>query len=79
MARYHTADAVVSAWKAATVVKDTPFEVCRALYIGATGDLTVTMADGATQAFVAVPVGIFPIQCTNVAAASTADSIVALY
>lgn len=53
----------------------------RALYIGSTGALTVKMAgDGAIVAFAAVPVGIFPIQVTQVRATGTvASSIVALW
>jgi hypothetical protein len=51
----------------------------RALYIGVTGNLTVTMyGDGAIVEFLNVPVGIFPIQVTQVRAATTASSIVAL-
>ncbi len=52
----------------------------RALYIGVTGALTVKMAgDGAIVEFLNVPVGIFPIQVTQVRAATVASSIVALW
>lgn len=51
----------------------------RALYIGVTGNLTVTMSDGVDVVFANVPVGIFPIQVKKVKAATTASSIVALY
>lgn len=70
---------VATAYSARAVVVNTPFPTCRALYIGVTGDVTVTMAtDGTGILFKAVPVGILPIQCTNVSAA-TATNIVALY
>lgn len=52
----------------------------RALWIGVTGNLTVKMAgDGSLVTFSNVPVGIFPIQVTQVRAATTAASIVALW
>ena len=52
----------------------------RELWIGVTGNLTLRMAgDGATVQFLNVPVGRFPIQCTQVRAATTAGSIVAVW
>lgn len=51
----------------------------RALYIGVTGNLTVTMYDGVDVVFSNVPVGIFPVQVKKVKVATTASSIVALY
>lgn len=77
-----TADATVSAHAAVAVVKSdaTIIPVTRGLYVGATGNLVVTMADGQTPiTFNSVPVGIFPIQVTQVLNATTASSIVALY
>lgn len=51
----------------------------RSLYIGGTGSLSVEMYGGGTQAFAAVPVGIFPIQVIRVnATGTTATNIVAL-
>ena len=82
MTKYQTADAVVSAHKSASITPSdvTMFEVTRALYVGGAGDLTVTMADGNSQLFTAVPVGVFPIQVTAVkATGTTATGIVALY
>lgn len=53
----------------------------RALYIGVTGDLVVTMPGAAgTVTFAAVPAGsILPIQPIQVNTGTTASSIVALY
>jgi hypothetical protein len=55
-----------------------PNGVTRALYIGVTGNLTVTMAKGTSVTFTAVPVGILPVQVSHVTAA-TATDVVALY
>lgn len=77
-----SADGTVSAHGAVAVVKSdvTVIPATRGLYIGATGNLVVTMADGQTPiTFNSVPVGIFPIQVTQVLNATTASSIVALY
>lgn len=52
----------------------------RELWIGVTGNLTLKMVgDGAVVEFLNVPVGRFPIQCTQVRAATTAGSIVAVW
>ncbi len=52
----------------------------RALYIGTTGNLKVTMLDGTVVTFNTVPVGIFPISVTLVwSTGTTASNIVALY
>ena len=52
----------------------------RALYIGGTGDLVVKMVDGTIITFVGVVVGsVLPIRVTQVRAATTATSIVALF
>lgn len=78
----------LSADKTAPVVKGvavTPHDTnsiaqTRGLYVGATGNLTVTMADGADTLYSNVPVGIFPICVTKVkATGTTATNIVALY
>lgn len=59
---------------------DLPSGICRALYIGGTGDLVVTMADGNDVTFTAVPAGVFPIRVQRVKATlTTATAIVALY
>lgn len=53
----------------------------RAIYVGGTGNLKVTMVDGSTPTFTAIPVGtILPI-CVKVAwsTGSTATNVVALY
>lgn len=53
---------------------------CRALYVGATGNIAVLMASGSTVTFSNVPVGIFPIQVQRVNSTNTtASNIVALY
>lgn len=79
---YRTANATVSAHGAVAVTPNdsTVFPVCRALYIGGTGNLAVRMADGQTVTFASVAVGIFPIQVDQVLATNTtATSIVAMY
>lgn len=50
------------------------------LYVGATGNVTVTTAAGSTVTFPSVPAGaILPVQCRQVrATGTTASSIVAL-
>ena len=55
--------------------------ICRALYIGVTGDVEVVMADGGTAVvFKAVPVGILPVRAQIVKATlTTATNILALY
>lgn len=79
---HHTADATVSAADAVAVVpSDVTFiPPTRALYVGATGNLEVTMArSGNVVTFLSVTAGIFPVQVTQVRAASTASALVALY
>ncbi len=57
-----------------------PNGVCRALYVGTTGDVKVTTADDTDVTFTAVPVGILPVQAKRVfSTGTTASNIVALY
>jgi hypothetical protein len=79
--KYHHANNTVAAYSAIAVTESdsTVIPVTRSLYIGVTGDLVVRMANGETATFVAVPVGILPIQVDQVHAATTAESILALY
>lgn len=57
-----------------------PDGICRALYIGVTGDVNVITADGDTVLFKAAPVGVLPVQCQSVQSTSTtATNILALY
>lgn len=73
---------ISSGYGAVAVTKSdaTVLPTTRALYIGVTGDVVVTMANGNTPiTFKAVPVGILPIQVTKVLAATAATDIVALY
>ena len=53
---------------------------CRAFYIGGTGDLAVTMWDGAALTFVGMPAGtILPIRArTVVQTGTTATDVIAL-
>lgn len=81
---YLSADATVSAHGAVAVTPSdatmTVGGVCRALYVGGTGNITALMADGQTVLFTAVPVGIFPIQVQRVnSTGTTATTIVALF
>lgn len=82
MGAFRDANATVPAHGATSVTPSdaTEFPVCRALYIGTTGNLAVRMADGQTVTFASVPVGIFPIQVDMVMSTNTtASSILALY
>ena len=80
---YRDADSTVSAHGAVAVTKSdsTVLPTTRALYIGVTGNVAVTMADdGTVVTFVAVPVGILPVQVTKVMSTNTtASSMIALY
>lgn len=80
---YHKADATIAAKRAATVTPSdvTILPTTRGLYVGVSGNLTVRMAeDDNLQLFSNVPVGIFPVQVTQVmATATTATNIVALW
>lgn len=80
---YRSANATVAAHGAVAVTKSdsTIIPVTRSLYIGTTGDVSVTMADGnPTIVFKNVPSGsVLPIQVSQVLNATTAADIVALY
>lgn len=53
---------------------------CRSLYVGGTGDLVITPADGDSPVtFSDVPAGWFPVRCKAVHAESTASDIVAVW
>ena len=62
---------------------DLPGGVCKALYVGVTGDVAVTLADnddGTSVTFKAHPVGYMLVQAKRVwATNTTATNIVALY
>ena len=73
---------ISAAYGAVVVTKSdaTVIPATRALYIGVTGDVVVTMVSGATPiTFKAVPVGTLSVQVTQVLAATTATDILALY
>lgn len=58
----------------------TILQTTRALYIGTTGNVAVTMTDGNVVTFNAVPVGMLQVQVTKVMATNTtASTILALY
>lgn len=83
MAAVRSANGTVAAFNAVAVTlsDSTIIPVCRSLYVGTTGNITVRMADGNDNIlFSNVPVGIFPIQVDKVYSTGTAASnIVALY
>ena len=71
-----------SAQKAVAVTPSdsTVLAVTKGLYIGGTGNLVVTMADGVDATFTGISAGIVhPLSVTKVKAATTATSIVAVY
>jgi len=80
---YRTADSTAPAHGAVVITPSdvTEFPITRSIYVGATGNITVQMADGQdTFVFTAVPVGVLPIQVSKVySTGTTAGSLVALY
>jgi hypothetical protein len=82
---YRDVDATVSARRAAAVTfSDTAvIENTRALYIGASGNLSVVMVNGGTVTFQGLSAGtILPIQVTQVRTTGTtvgAGTVLALY
>lgn len=62
----------------AVTPSDVTVIAAEALYIGVTGNLTVVTVANETIQFKNVPVGIFPIRCTKVTAATTATEIVGM-
>lgn len=82
MGKHRTADATAPAHSAVAVTASdaTVIPVTRALYIGVTGNVAVRTANAETITFVAVPVGILPIQVDQVRSTNTtATDIIALY
>lgn len=78
--RSSNSTAPASSAVAVTPNDSTVISVTRSLYVGTTGNLNVRMANGETVVFVAVPVGVFPIQVDRVLSTSTtASNILALY
>lgn len=77
---YGSAPAARAAAVTASDSADLTNGICRALYVGTTGNINVDMSDGATVLFSNVPVGIFPIKAKRVRSTSTtASNLVALY
>jgi len=80
---YRTADATVSAFDARTVTLSDATEIppTRALYIGGSGNLKVTMAYGTEVTFTGLAAGsILPVQATKCwSTGSTATFVIALY
>jgi hypothetical protein len=64
---------------AVTVAAEADLGVTDGLYIGTTGNLVVTMADGNDRTFSNVAVGYHPLRIQKVRDTTTADDILALY
>lgn len=90
MAANRSSNATVPAHGARAVVTNdtTVLPVTRGIYVGVAGSVVVRMADYTTSGnnpaddnvvFLAVPVGILPIQVDKIYTASTATNMVALY
>tara|TARA_S200002703_G_scaffold160089_1_gene176882 strand:+ start:6145 stop:6360 length:216 start_codon:yes stop_codon:yes gene_type:complete len=59
---------------------DTFDSVANGVYVGGTGNLVLTLEDGTTATFTAVPVGTtIPVRCAGIDAATTATNLVALW
>lgn len=59
---------------------DLPNGICRALWIGTSGDITCLNKNGDAVTLASVPIGVLPVRTTRVkATGTTADNIVALY
>lgn len=82
MSAHRSANATVAAHGAKTVTPSdsTILEITRGLFIGTTGTVVVTMADGYDATFVNLASGsVLPIQVSKVKVATTASDILALY
>lgn len=74
-----TAPAVDAAAVTPADATDLPLVPARGLYIGTTGDVKVTTANGSTVVFTAVT-GVLPLQVSRVwSTLTTASDIIALY
>lgn len=82
MSAFRSANSTAPAHGAVSVTPSDSAEISptRALYIGVSGDVAVTMADGQSVIFVGAPVGVLPIQVSQVrSTGTTATNILALY
>lgn len=62
------------------IVKGTPFEACRAVYVGTGGDLVATTRGGQVRTWKNVPSGTeLNVRLTNVDVGSTAADLLAYY
>lgn len=81
--RNHAATLDAPAFDAAAVTPDDSNDLAktsRALYVGTTGNIKVTIKGGETLVFSNVPVGILPISAARVwATSTTASNIIALW
>lgn len=68
-----------AATRATTVSPGQDITPCRALWVGAQGDLAVTMAGNDSPVTFANAIGIMPICVKRIEAATTAGAIIALY
>lgn len=68
-----------SATRAVVVSPGQDMTPCRALWVGAQGDLAVTMAGNDSPVTFANAIGIMPICVKRIEASTTASAIIALY
>lgn len=68
-----------SATRAAVVLPGQDITPCRALWVGAQGDLIVTMAGNDSPVTFANAIGIVPICVKRIESSTTAGAIIALY
>jgi len=74
-------DTIVNySWAEAITVNTAFTGISRAIYNGtAANTLAVTMQNGDSVTFTAVPIGILPVRATKVTSATTGTTLVALY
>ena len=66
------------AYKYSAITAGVPFTICNAIYVGTAGTVVANNGTESTATFTC-GVGVLPIRATNVATASTASGLVALY
>jgi hypothetical protein len=73
-------DSPPSTFAAITPNDSTDITVCRAIYVGGSGDIKINGADGVAVTFIGVPAGWFPCRAVRVwSTGTTATNLIAGY